>query len=138
MIGNKLRLLREFRNYSQEYVAKKLGITQNTYSRVENNQTKITTERLFRIAQILNIPVTELVSGDDLVIHSRNALPDNHQATLEQQLFKELRENTRQFYQEIISNTTDKLAFLEGEIQDLHEEKKRILELIEKLTPKPV
>jgi len=137
MTGNKLRLLREFRNYSQDYVAKKLGITQNTYSRVENNQTRITTERLHQIAQILNVPVGELVSNEELVIQCRNSLPNNQPVALNQEHWKELLENTRQLYKEIISGTTEKIASLESHIQELHEEKNRILELIEKLTARP-
>jgi len=50
MTGQKLRLLREYRNYSQEYIAEKLGITQNAYSRIENNQTRLTAERLEKLA----------------------------------------------------------------------------------------
>src|ERR1700710_2652240 len=69
MTGQKLRLFREFRNYSQEYIAEKLGITQNTYSRIENNQTKMTAERLEKLAIILNIPPMELLSEKEPVIH---------------------------------------------------------------------
>ena len=133
MTGNKLRLLREFRNYSQDYVAKKLGITQNTYSRVENNQTRITTERLHQIAQILNVPVGELVSNEELVIQCRNSLPNNQPVTLNQEHWKELLENTRQLYKEIISGTNEKIALLESEIQELRQEKNKMLQLIEKL-----
>ena len=133
MTGNKLRLLREFRNYSQDYVAKKLGITQNTYSRGENNQTRITTERLHQIAQILNVPVDELVSNEELVIQSRHSQPDNQPVALNQEHWKELLENTRQLYKDIISGTHDRIALLESEIQELQEEKNRMLQLIEKL-----
>ena len=133
MTGNKLRLLREFRNYSQDYVAKKLGITQNTYSRVENNQTRITTERLHQIAQILNVPVGELVSNEELVIQCGNSLPNNQPVAFNQEHWKELLENTRQLYKEIISGTHEKIALLESEIQELQEEKNRMLQLIEKL-----
>ena len=133
MTGNKLRLLREFRNYSQDYVAKKLGITQNTYSRVENNQTRITTERLHQIAQILNVPVGELVSNEELVIQCGHSLPNNQPVALNQEHWKELLENTRQLYKEIISGTHERIALLESEIQELQEEKNRMLQLIEKL-----
>lgn len=123
MTGNKLRLLREFRNYSQEYVAKKLGITQNTYSRVENNQTRVTTERLHQIAQILDVPVGELVSNDELVIHFDHPLSNHHHSTVKQDHWNELNE---------------KIAFIQNEIQGLHEERSKMLELIEKLLVRAV
>lgn len=118
MTGNKLRLLREFRNYSQKYVAKKLGITQNTYSRVENNQTKITTERLQQIAEILNMPVSELVSSDDFVIHCGHSPSHHHHLSPGQEQLEH------------------KIASLEHEIKGLHNEKNRILDLLEKLSVK--
>ena len=134
MTGNKLRLLREFRNYSQEYVAKKLGITQNAYSRVENNQTKITADRLHQLAQILSVPVTELVSNDELVIHCGNFPANGHPPILRQEHFKELLENTSQLHKEFISITNERISVLQSEIQDLHEETHRMIGLIEKLT----
>ena len=44
MYGEKIRMIREIRNLSQEYMADQLGIKQNSYSKIENNQTKLTTE----------------------------------------------------------------------------------------------
>jgi transcriptional regulator with XRE-family HTH domain len=124
MTGNKLRLLREFRNYSQEYVARKLGITQNTYSRVENNQTRVTTERLHQIAQILDVPVGELVSNDELVIHFDRPLANHHLSTVKQD--------------DHWSELNEKIACIQSEIQGLHEERSKMLELIEKLLLKAV
>src|SRR5262245_61044377 len=96
MTGQKLRLIREFRNYSQEYIASKLGITQNSYSRIENNLTKISAERLKQLAEILNIPLTELLSDTEPVIHFQNlpyATNGKEQDTAkEEKLLKELYE----------------------------------------------
>lgn len=132
MTGQKLRMLREFRNYSQEYIAEKLGITQNAYSRIENNQTKITTDRLSRLAIILNIPPVELLSDKEPVIqfsepssHSVEAINEDH--------WKELIENTRQLYGQVICSKDEKIAYLESEIHTLRREKDQIIHLIEKL-----
>ncbi len=53
MDGEIIRKLRELRGYKQEYVATKLGITIKAYSKLENGQTKLTTDRLREIAKIL-------------------------------------------------------------------------------------
>jgi transcriptional regulator with XRE-family HTH domain len=65
MNGNKLRVFREFRNYSQEYVAEKLGITQNAYSRIETNQTRVSADRLRQLSDILNVPIAEILSDNE-------------------------------------------------------------------------
>lgn len=133
MTGQKLRLLREFRNYSQEYIAEKLGITQHAYSRIENNLTKLTAERLERLAAILNIPPLELLSDKEPVISfsdpgasSASPIKDDH--------WKEIIENTRQLYGQVICGKDEKIAFLENEIRALRKERDRIILLVEKLT----
>jgi transcriptional regulator with XRE-family HTH domain len=133
MNGQKLRMLREFRNYSQEYVAEKLGITQNTYSRIENNQTKITTERLHQVAQVLDVPVSELISTEDPVIFL-NGSSLGTQRSFKEEYCKELLENTRHLYEQILCALKEKINFLETELRNMHEEKGRMIELIEKLT----
>src|SRR5258708_2531934 len=133
MTGQKLRVLREFRNYSQEYIAEKLGITQNAYSRIENNQTKITAERLGRLAVILNIPPMELLSDKEPVLHFSD--PSSHPGqSPKEDHWKEMIENTRQLYGQVIVSKDEKIAFLENKIYTLRNERDRIIHLIEQLT----
>ncbi|MCQ6960542.1 helix-turn-helix domain-containing protein [Mucilaginibacter aquariorum] len=49
-------------NYTQEYLAAKLNISQNAYSKIELGYTKITVERLFQIADILETEIVELLN----------------------------------------------------------------------------
>ncbi|MEI2710411.1 MAG: helix-turn-helix transcriptional regulator [Chitinophagaceae bacterium] len=55
---------RELRNYSQEYVAKKMGISQNAYSKIENNITQLTVNHLKSISSTLDIPIIDLLKDD--------------------------------------------------------------------------
>jgi transcriptional regulator with XRE-family HTH domain len=141
MTGQKLRLLREFRNYSQEYIAEKLGITQNAYSRIENNQTRITAERLGRLAVILNIPPMELLSDTEPVISFSPPPPappppsaSAFTSSFREDHWKEMIENTRQLYSQVINSKDEKIAHLENEVHILRKERDRIMHLIEKLT----
>jgi transcriptional regulator with XRE-family HTH domain len=59
-----IRKIREYRNYTQEYLAMKLSISQNAYSKIELGYTKITLERLFQIAQILEVDLIELIRAE--------------------------------------------------------------------------
>ena len=63
--GIKIKKVREFKNLSQEFVAQKLGISQESYSRLENGQTKLDLKRLQDIATVLEIDPTLLLSFDD-------------------------------------------------------------------------
>ncbi len=64
-IATNIRRIRESKGYTQEYIALKLGISQNAYSKIELGYTKITLERLFQIADVLEITVAELLDTDD-------------------------------------------------------------------------
>jgi len=61
-IAANIRHKREYRNYTQEYLAAKLAISQNAYSKIELGYTKITLERLFQIADILEFDVADLIA----------------------------------------------------------------------------
>ena len=63
-IAANIRGKREKRNYTQEYLAYKLNISQNAYSKIELGYTKITLERLFQIAEILEIDAVSLINAD--------------------------------------------------------------------------
>ena len=56
-VAGNIRKVREYRNYTQDYLAAKLEISQNAYS-------KITLDRLFHIAIILEVDVMELLQFD--------------------------------------------------------------------------
>jgi transcriptional regulator with XRE-family HTH domain len=59
-----IRKKREQKNYTQEYLAYKLNISQNAYSKIELGYTKITVERLFQIADVLEVNAAELLDAD--------------------------------------------------------------------------
>jgi transcriptional regulator with XRE-family HTH domain len=61
-IGKNLKKLRELRNYKQEYVAEKLGISQVSYSRLENGKTRLDTQKLISIAQILEVDIMLIIN----------------------------------------------------------------------------
>ncbi|HEY9560970.1 MAG TPA: helix-turn-helix transcriptional regulator [Anseongella sp.] len=56
-----LRLTRLRRNYSQEFMAKRMGISQEAYSRLEINETTPSIDRLLQMADILEVPPKELL-----------------------------------------------------------------------------
>lgn len=64
VVSGNIRKIREFRNYTQDYLAAKLSISQNAYSKIELGYSKITVERLFQIADILEVDVMHLLCFD--------------------------------------------------------------------------
>jgi len=68
MPGTVIRKYREMRNYSQKYVASQMGISQNAYSKIENNLTQLTVHHVKQLAEILKVPMTDLLK-DEFEIH---------------------------------------------------------------------
>ena len=134
MTGQKLRLLREYRNYSQEYIAEKLGITQNAYSRIENNQTRLTADRLEKLAIILDISPLELLSEREPVLQFTGTPAQAPTPAAHDEHWKELIENTKQLYGQVIIGKDEKIALLENEVSFLRKETDRFIRLLEKLT----
>lgn len=60
-VSSKIRDIRKRRGFSQSDMAKKLGISQRAYSKIELNETQLNWKKLNQIAAILNIGVWELV-----------------------------------------------------------------------------
>ena len=63
-VAGNIRKLREFRDYTQDYLAAKLDISQNAYSKIELGYSRITLERLFIISSVLEVEPTQLLSMD--------------------------------------------------------------------------
>ena len=59
-----IRKVREYRNYTQDYLAAKLEISQNAYSKIELGYSSITLSRLINIAEILEVDIVDLISTD--------------------------------------------------------------------------
>lgn len=64
-IGEKIRILRTQKNYTQDYLAQKIGVSQKAYSKLEKNEIKLTVEALMRISDALEIPVQYFFEDGD-------------------------------------------------------------------------
>lgn len=72
MIHHNLKKLREFRNYSQEFIASELGKSQNAYSQMENGKTKIKEAEIIKLAELLEVTPSQLMSDEPIVIKISN------------------------------------------------------------------
>ena len=112
-IGVKIRKMRELRNLTQDFMAKGLGITQETYSRLETGQTKINMKRIEDIAKILDVDPLKLMNFDENFVFNNCS---QNQAGKIVNNYTTLATEERNFYLERIST-------LEKEIQQLKKSK---------------
>ena len=77
MLHHNLRKLREFRNYTQEFMAGELGKSQNAYSQMETGKTKIKEEEIIKFAALLDVSPTELMSDEPVIVKINNTKVEN-------------------------------------------------------------
>jgi transcriptional regulator with XRE-family HTH domain len=126
MIGRKIKMLRESKNYTQEYMASNLNISQNTYSRIENENVKISTDRLKEIASLLEVPSEYLISDQSpsLTFNNNNNKIDKFYGHV-----SNLSEGEKDIWLITIKQ-------LENQIKYLQSENERLLSLLERLSLK--
>ncbi len=80
-IHEKLRAMRQFKNWTQEELADKLGWAVNSYAKIERGEADIKLDKLKGIAKVMGVDIQDLVSVDDKTVlnfaencsHSNNA-----------------------------------------------------------------
>ncbi|WP_289659158.1 helix-turn-helix transcriptional regulator [Flavobacterium panacagri] len=60
-INNSIKNIRELKNYTQEYVADRLGMTQAGYSKIEKGISKVSLKKLQEIAAVLEVSMQNII-----------------------------------------------------------------------------
>ncbi len=121
-IGTRIKRFRELKNLTQEHIAEKLGISQNSYSRLENESVKITTERLKEIAVVLDVPAEYLLNTDAPIYNFSNNASIKYAGQFD---------NIYDGQKELLQKT---IEILETQLKEANEDRKRLLLMISELT----
>ena len=113
--GEKIRKIREIKGYSQEYMATRLNMSQNNYSRIELDQNKINLDRLQVIADVLEVDPIDILNFDERNIF--NIVSHNQ---------------TGAKTKSGVFNNETLVKVMTEEISYLREENRRLLSLLEK------
>ncbi|WP_395043539.1 helix-turn-helix domain-containing protein [Flavobacterium sp.] len=71
-ISEKIKEIRKNRGFSHEYMAHKLNMSQPAYSKIEKNETVLSVDRLFKIAEILETPINEILEISSNTVYNQN------------------------------------------------------------------
>lgn len=99
LIADQIRKLRTEKSFSQDYMAEKLGISQQAYSKIENHISETSLSRLQQIASILDVPFPLLLGIEpDGLLAKKDITEDErqllHQIIVNQQRIIEKQEET--------------------------------------------
>ena len=102
-IMNIIYLIRTSLGYSQEYVASKLNITQQNYSRLEKNPESFNIKKLIKLAEIFNVDISSLLPSNNTVNRSTKQPMDKILPEIYLQ---------KERYESQIQNLTEEIRFL--------------------------
>ncbi len=77
-LSEKLKAIRKLKNFTQETVAEKLGISTYSYAKIERGETDVKYSRLQKIAKIMGIQLEELFGLDVKSIFNLNGNPNHN------------------------------------------------------------
>ena len=125
-LGQKIRKIREIKGFSQQYVARKLRISQEYYSYLENKKKEIPEEYLRKLASLFDVSVDFIQSFDlNDIITNAVTLTVRQEADPEAD-FVMAQQRTIMAYLETISFLKEKITDLEKQVQACRENVKNV------------
>jgi len=78
-IHEKLRVMRQCKNWTQEELAEKLGWAVNSYAKIERGEAGIKLDKLTKLAEVFGVDAQELVDTNEQTIfnYAENCNPTN-------------------------------------------------------------
>jgi transcriptional regulator with XRE-family HTH domain len=67
-IGQKIKKLRELKNFTQEYMADQMDMTQPSYSKIESGETDVSYSKLEKIAKSLEIRPEDIMTFNENMV----------------------------------------------------------------------
>lgn len=82
-LGEKISQIRARRGFSQEELAKAIGVSRSSLTQIENNNRNISAEELIRIADVFGMSIDEIVANDAIYIDMSEAdEPKEHKSDM--------------------------------------------------------
>ena len=116
-IGQKIKKIRELRNYSQEYLATQIGISQESYSKIEAGKTNLSVQKLEHIAHILNVSVRKLLEFDEKFVFTDSFQNQQHSKNI----FGNYHGFEKEHFELLISQLKSEIETLKSEVSFLRE-----------------
>ncbi len=116
ILADRIRKARELNNFTQTHMAKKLGISQQQYSLLEKGETKITKDKIDKIAEVLGTTPEKIAEFDEKKFFGNmegNNFHDNSIGNVNNHLYENHNKEIKEIYEARIFS-------LESEITRLH------------------
>lgn len=118
-ILTKIQELRKQKGFSLENMADDLNLSHSAYYKLENNQSRLTVERLIEISKILNTSVSDLFDESSTRIYNQNNNKDS--TVIAHQEFENFIEKDKELTNKIINTLEEEIKHLKSEVNFLRD-----------------
>lgn len=117
---DKIKSLREQRDWTQEEMAEKLGLTRNGYAKIERGESLPSLERLDEIAKIFDVNIVELLNLNEknVIFQTQNQEVNYYQQSI---------------HNENLQNEIDKLELVVSHLKELLQQKDNEIQALKDL-----
>ena len=109
-VVQKITELRLKKGYSFENMADELQITPSAYRKIEVGITKLTVERLYKIAEVLKETVAKLLEAEETQFNQTNH--DHATGYQYQQKIENFYQESKEVYEKLIASKDEQIALL--------------------------
>ncbi|MBE9469062.1 MAG: helix-turn-helix transcriptional regulator [Bacteroidetes bacterium] len=117
-VSTKIRKIREFKGFSQEFMAAQLSMSQATYSKLEKNDKSVNFDNIKDIAKVLSVDPMQLLTFDEQQVFNNDNQKGGNAGNLIIQAYSE---KERHLYEEKIKAKEQIIEEKITYIQDLKE-----------------
>ena len=114
-IGQKIKKLRELKNFTQSHLASELGITQSAYSKMELGETEVSYTKLAKIAEVFGMSPEEIMTFNEQMIF--NVM--HNQTGNGFVINKGFTENEKKLYEDQIAHLKEEINYLKKVLDKL-------------------
>ena len=115
LIGQKIKKIRELKNFTQTHLASELGITQSAYSKMELGETEVSLIRLHKIAEIFGMSPEEIMIFNEQMIF--NVM--HNQTGNGFVINKGVSDNEKKLYEDQIAHLKEEINYLKKVLDKL-------------------
>lgn len=115
-IGQKIKKLRELKNLTQSHLADELGVTQSTYSKMEQGEIEVPYSRLEKIAELLGMKPEDVIAFNESMVFNVMNNQTGQGFVINNNI---VTESERKLYEEQISLLKSEVNYLKEIIEKL-------------------
>jgi transcriptional regulator with XRE-family HTH domain len=113
-VSENIRMTRELKGFSQDYVAKQLDVTQQAYSQMEKNPDSMTLKRLKDLCKVLDVELIALLDEDNVYVQQNFHQQGGNAAT--KMIISTGSDENKQLYERLLSEQKEEILFLREQI----------------------